>query len=122
MPGQTPEEIAAEARRKMDAADSEFEGRLKDLEERAHRATQKREQTTRQKEKEDRSSAEAAKGLGVGLTVAYAILGMPLAGLGVSWLIEKMGGPAGWQSGLIVLGSVMGVVFAIVFVNRVQGQ
>lgn len=121
MPDQTPEEIADEARRKIDEADAEFADRLKSLEERAAQSKSRRETQAKQKAKEDQSSAEAAKGLGVGLTVAYAILGMPLAGLGIGWLIEKMGGPAGWQSGLIVLGATLGVVFAIVFVNKVQG-
>lgn len=122
MPDQTPGEIAEEARRKIEEADVEFNARLKDLEERAHHAQNKRHQIERQKAKENKSSADAAKGLGVGLSVAYAILGMPIAGLGLGWLIEKMGGPAGWQSGLIIIGSVLGVVYAVWFVNRVQGQ
>ena len=120
MPDQTPEEIADEARRKIDEADAEFADRLKSLEDRAAQSKSRRETQAKQKAREDKSSAEAAKGLGVGLTVAYAILGMPLAGLGIGWLIEKMGGPAGWQSGLIVLGAVLGGVFAILVVNKTQ--
>lgn len=122
MPDQTPEQIANEARRKLDEADAEFAGKLKDLEERAAQSKSRRETQAKQKAKEDKSSAEAAKGLGVGLTVAYAILGMPIAGLGIGWLIEKMGGPAGWQSGLILVGAVVGVVFAILVVNKTQAQ
>ena len=38
----------------------------------------------------------------------------------VAKLIEKMGGPAGWQSGLILVGAVLGVVFAILVVNKTQ--
>ncbi len=59
-----------------------------------------------------------ARGIGVGLTVAYSIIGTPLFMYGVGMLIDSaVGTPATatlkWSSGLLMIGALIGVSFAI---------
>lgn len=119
-PRQTPEEIAEEARQKINQVDIEFDERLRELEKRAEASKQTRENKQFREAKSRASDAEAAKGLGVGMTAAYAIIGMPIFGLGVGWAIEKFGGRPGWQSGCILVGAFLGVGYAVWFLQKTQ--
>jgi F0F1-type ATP synthase assembly protein I len=56
---------------------------------------------------------ETARGLGVGLTIAYAILGMPLVMFGLGWLIDQAFKTTLWQSLLGLIGFFMGCGYAV---------
>jgi F0F1-type ATP synthase assembly protein I len=61
---------------------------------------------------------DAARGLGVGLAAAYAMVGLPLAGVAVGYLLDKPTGGTFWKAALTLLGAIVGIWFAAVQVNR----
>jgi uncharacterized membrane protein YeaQ/YmgE (transglycosylase-associated protein family) len=112
---------AAEARShalsEADAAEKELHEKLSQLEAKATRSRRSLERAHQRDEAGRPANVEAAQNLGIGLTIAYAIIGAPLAG----WLIgmvfdRKPNGPVG--AALTVFGAFAGVVYAIVVLNR----
>ena len=60
------------------------------------------------------------RGLGYGLTIAYALVGCMVAGFGVGWLIDRgTGGVTGQAMGGLV-GSLVGIGFAFYLMNKSQ--
>jgi F0F1-type ATP synthase assembly protein I len=106
-------EIADEARKKLDAIEDDFDSRFADLEARA-----KASKTTQQRREsrvaaEQKSDRESARGLGIGLSIAYTILGVPLGFFGIGYLIDKASGTTIWQNALGLTGCALGVGTAI---------
>ncbi|MBV6457626.1 MAG: hypothetical protein HONBIEJF_00741 [Fimbriimonadaceae bacterium] len=65
-----------------------------------------------------KQDAESYRGLGVGLTIAYTILGFPMIGIGIGWLIDR-NNPGGSAMGIgAILGSFIGVGAAIWMLSR----
>lgn len=98
--------------------DADFEERLRNLHARAEKA--KNVEQARQKAKEEFSKREmsGAKGAGVGLTVAYMIMGLPMLGAGIGWLVDRKLGTNTWIGFGTLIGAVMGVAGAILTINR----
>ncbi len=111
-PRKTTEEIAEEARQKLDSIQDDFDERLGELEKRATASKAKHERSKARVEAARASDRESAKGLGVGLSIAYVIIGMPLAGFGLGFLIDRQLGTTGWQGGLGLTASFIGVGYA----------
>jgi F0F1-type ATP synthase assembly protein I len=63
------------------------------------------------------SDGRAARGLGIGLAMAYTMVGLPLFGLVVGFLINKVV-PGPWIAVGVVGGFIAGVVFALYLSNR----
>lgn len=55
---------------------------------------------------------------GLGLSLAYTIIGTPMLGYGVGLLINKATGTQGWHIWLTLIGSVIGIGWTIMVVNR----
>ena len=112
----------ARAREKLEAIEDNFEGRLKDLEERSSEAKDRFEKRKKIEDQRIRSEGEAARGAGVGLSVAYTIIGLPLFGFGVGYAIDRfaMGGGTKWQSILGLVGAFVGVGMAVWMLQRPQ--
>jgi len=106
-----------EAVAKLNEIEDEFDARMRSLESKATAVREQREAQVRQEERKLKSDANAAKGLGVGLSVAYAIIGMPVLGYLIGWGIDgKPGGPNGnWT---VILGAILGFVGAAVLLKR----
>lgn len=102
------------------AIDAEFEAKLKSLEERAKNVHETRQAQKAQVQKTMKSDREAARGLGLGLSIAYTILGLPMAGYFIGWLIDRQTGNTTASGLLTVLGAFLGVFMAIYMVNRSQ--
>jgi len=65
-----------------------------------------------------KQDAESYRGLGVGLTIAYTILGFPMLGIGIGWLIDR-NNPGGSAMGIgAIVGSFVGVGAAVWMLNR----
>ena len=110
-------EVRARAEEEGTAAASDLDAKLRDLEERARQSRRGLERAHAQDEAAKPASVESAQGLGVGLTIAYGIIGTPLAGWLVGMAIDrKPNGPVG--AALTVIGAAAGVVWAIVVLNR----
>ncbi len=66
-------------------------------------------------------SPGTGQGLGKGLQIAYAILGVPLVGFGVGYFIDQAtGGGTMWRGVLTILGGAIAVWYAIVSGNSKQ--
>ena len=63
------------------------------------------------------SDGRAARGLGIGLAMAYTVLGLPLFGLVVGYLLNRVV-PGPWIPIGVVVGFIAGVVFAVFLSNR----
>lgn len=61
-------------------------------------------------------------GLGVGLSIAYSIIGFPLLGYGAGYLLQRWTGSAIWPSTLAMSGMVLGVVVAVFMLSRTQNK
>lgn len=112
----------ARAREKLEAIEDNFEGRLKDLEDRSADARDRFEKKKKIEDQRIRSEGEAARGAGVGLSVAYTILGLPLFGFGVGYLVDRfaIGKGTQWQSILGLIGAFVGVGMAVWMLQRPQ--
>jgi F0F1-type ATP synthase assembly protein I len=124
--GEEQIELAAEARREataaMNQADDDAEDRLDDL---ANRARDARRRVEKDKAKADKGSLvgdrESARGLGVGLTVAYALMGAPLVGWLIGIGIDRAAGrETGFMPWLVILFSIAGLVFTVVTLQKHQ--
>lgn len=114
------EQTAKEAREELGQIQDDFEDKLKALEKRATEAKRQHEKTKARVEAQRADDGKAAKGLGIGLTVAYAIIGTPLVGFGAGWALDQTLGTRGWQSGLGLLGAFLGVGYAVFVLNKFQ--
>lgn len=119
MDSDRPAEIADEARRQMDEVAREFEERLSRLESRSQVARRRHEQRKERLAEARARDKESYRGLGLGMTIAYAIIGAPLAGFFVGWGLDAlMGGGTLARAFLTLAGAVAGVTFAVVVLNR----
>ncbi len=114
------DETPAIDRAKQEAAkiDAEFEGRLKDLEHRANQAQSVRKNRSRELERKLSSDRDAARGLGIGISIAYTIIGLPLFGAGVGWLVDNRLGVDFWKGIGVLLGAIAGIMMAFYKINR----
>lgn len=108
------ESIAGAARPEPEAG---LEEKLQDVERRA-RAARKTKTTRLQPGDSGRQAEfESAQGLGVGVSAAYAILGLPLLGFLIGKAVDGPGSTQ-WQSWLAVAGIGLGIAFALFQLGR----
>lgn len=98
--------------------DAEFEDRLQKLHDRAESMKSKRDAVEAERTRHTVAEQASARGLGVGLSVAYAIIGLPLLCAGIGWLIDRS---AGGNTGK-ALGAVIGLAIGIVVAIRLLGH
>ncbi|MGV3615791.1 MAG: hypothetical protein ACO1SV_10700 [Fimbriimonas sp.] len=100
----------------------DFDERLRDLEARAEAAKQRRQGKASAEQRKIEREADSNRGLGVGLTVAYAIIGVPLFGILVGWLVDRSMGTDLFKGLGALLGSIVGVAGAVFILNRYQNR
>lgn len=100
----------------------DFDDRLRDLEARAQAAKDRRETKARTEARRIASDAESHRGLGIGLTVAYAIIGVPLFGILVGYALDSAAGTNVYKGLGALLGSILGIAGAVIILNRQQNQ
>lgn len=96
----------------------EYDERLRALHERTDSAKMAREAQAQEMDRRRTSDQESYKGLGTGLQIAYAIIGMPLFGFGIGWLLDRSLNGNAWKPMLTLLGAVVGIGYAIWSLNR----
>ncbi|MDR3691244.1 MAG: hypothetical protein P4L46_17825 [Fimbriimonas sp.] len=99
----------------MDARLANFESRLK-------RAKNSYQTQYNKEPKQLAQRRDEAHGLGIGLNVAYTIIGMPLLGASVGWGLDRLTGLHVWTALLCISGATLGVVIAILTVNKENRQ
>lgn len=106
------------AREEAAKIDEEFGERLKALEEKAKAVKEVRDNQNREKTRKLESDRETAKGLGLGLSIAYTIIGLPILGAVIGWFLDsRMGGQTFTSLGVLI-GSVLGIVAAVFMISR----
>jgi F0F1-type ATP synthase assembly protein I len=96
----------------------DFDEKLRVLEEKAQAMKDRRETIKAQEEKAIKSSQTDTQGLGLGLTIAYAILGVPLFGGLLGYGLTKWTGNGLWTVICGLGGMVGGVGFAVFLINK----
>lgn len=110
------------AKAEADKIDDEFAARLQALEDKARKQKLIRENTARETQRRQNSDASGTRGLGIGLSVAYTIIGMPLFGVAVGWFLDERSGTLIYRNLGVLIGSVLGIVGAIVILSRANRQ
>lgn len=113
---------SVEAKAKGDKIDDEFGERLRALENKARTHKLIRDNRNQETERKQLSDGESARGLGVGLSVAYTIIGLPLAGVVIGWLVDQRLGTQTFRSLGVLLGSVFGIAAALLILSRSNRQ
>jgi F0F1-type ATP synthase assembly protein I len=96
----------------------EFESKLSALDEKIDRMRSARQKEERQVESSRVTDRADARGLGVGLSIAYAIIGLPLLGAGLGYLADRATDSNVWSGLGAVAGAVVGIVHAILMLNK----
>lgn len=111
-------EAKERAKRELDQVERDFEDRLNTTEAKFDDAKARYEAGKAKADKEAASSGESSRGLGFGLTIAYAIIGAPLVGYGIGYLIDQSTGASAYASALCLVGAFAGIAFAVVVLNK----
>lgn len=90
---------------------------LRDLETRASKARTVHQKAKGGEPSRIESDRRASKGLGIGLAMAYTMIGLPLVGALVGFLLNRVF-PGPWIAVGVVVGFVAGVAFALFLGNR----
>ena len=56
--------------------------------------------------------------MGMGISLAYTIIGAPIVGYGLGILINKLTHTQGWEIWLTLGGSILGIVWVVMVTNR----
>jgi len=105
--------VGKAAREAAQEQERTLQDRLASIERRGNAAIEKRMAEERKIEAGSFSSGGLGKSTGIGLSVAYALLGLPLVGYGLGWLVDR-----GTQSNVFQLvgfcvGGAAGIWFSV---------
>ncbi len=105
---------------KQEAAkiDAEFEEKLRALEAKAQDRQSIRENQQREIKRKMTGDRDSAKGLGVGLSIAYTIIGLPLVGVVIGWFLDERSGTQVFKGIGVLVGSVLGIVATVIMLSR----
>ena len=98
--------------------DEEFDERMRTLDQKVAEQKAIRENVKKQEARKTELDRDSTRGLGIGLNVAYALIGLPLVGAGLGWFLDKQTGASFW-TGLCVVG---GLIFAIAYTVLLMNQ
>lgn len=114
-----PEERAEEPQdAPSDPVLDELDARLARLQQRAREARADHEEKKRGKRS---SLGESAHGVGYGLTIAYTILGVPMLGALIGWLLDQRTGAGQFYTGLgVIVGSVLALLAVAIQISRFE--
>ena len=94
-----------------------FDEHLDSLEGKAMKARGAHQRTQNAEPSKIDGDRRASKGLGIGLAMAYTMIGLPLLGIVLGFLLNKVL-PGPWIAVGVVGGFVAGVAFALYLGNR----
>jgi F0F1-type ATP synthase assembly protein I len=97
---------------------SELDQRFERLQQQVGSVRERQETERQETARRRRLESSDAKSMGLGLSAAYAIIGMPLLGAGVGWLVDSAMGTVIWKGMLCLLGAIVGIWFAISAASR----
>jgi hypothetical protein len=118
---QQTEEAAKRARAQAEALTKDAEERLAAIDRRVKSA--KSSYNKAKTNPEDHGSSlggSSARGLAFGLAIATSIIGLPIGGFAIGWLIELQGGDPQWKLWLGGGGAVLGIAHGAWLASKVQ--
>lgn len=98
--------------------EAEFAERLEKLEDRAAEVRKNREIEDARRFESHANDRADSRGLGIGLMIAYAIIGTPLLMAGIGYLIDVNQKTEFYKGMGALAGAVIGIVYAITVLNR----
>jgi F0F1-type ATP synthase assembly protein I len=107
-------------RAKAAGFDADLETDLQRVESKAAEAKAAQEAARQDREKKGISDGDSARGLGVGLSIAYTIIGVPLLGVLIGWIADSSMGTTNWKGIGMLVGVVVGMALAFVLLNRTK--
>jgi len=110
------------ARQEADKIDDDFEARLKSLEDRAKSQKLVRDNKEREVQRKQNAERDSARGLGIGLSIAYTIIGMPILGLIIGYILDGGNTSQTYKSIGVLAGAVLGIVMTFVILARANRQ
>ena len=113
--------ISEEHRQKL-TSDEEFEARMAALHDKENRIQSIREAATRIEKRKQVSDGKVAVGMGMGLSIAYTIIGCPLVGFGIGYLLDMQAGTTTMRSYAAMVGIVVGMGVACVRIQKTNRQ
>lgn len=102
--------------------DPQVEETLKRLESVAAQARTRKNVGLHNETNQRKQDREAAMGAGLGMSVAFSIIGLPLFGLLIGKLIDGGSGRTTWANALVLVGAGVGVAFAVYQLNRYSNR
>jgi F0F1-type ATP synthase assembly protein I len=84
----------------------------------AWKSKEKYDAQKRETEKRQRGEQDSARGAGVGLSIAYTIIGVPMFFILVGWFMDAKLKTETYRGLGALIGSVLGIVVAIAQINR----
>lgn len=102
--------------------DAEFEERLRKLHDKADRAKSTREGEKREKARNHAAELSSSKGLGVGLSIAYTITGLPLLGAVIGYFLDQAFNTHQWVGICVLIGAAGGLVMAFLMMKGADQQ
>jgi hypothetical protein len=110
---------------KADEPDNEFDAKLKEIEAKAKSLRNRGAfpdppdwNYKRRKRKDDGDDGSNARGLGIGISAAYALVGCMFGGFGVGYLIDRATGGEIAQPIGATIGVMIGVASTFILINR----
>lgn len=109
-------EIAQSAREKMAAINRDFDGKVTEIGDRVKAARDRAKQFEPEANNIAGMTPEDARGMGHGLTIGYAVIGMPIGMYVIGLVVERFATPLPggwtWSGGLAIIGGCLGIAFA----------
>lgn len=97
----------------------ELEAQIRDIEDRAAKARAAKEAHDSKAEGTAAFTPETGRDLGAGMSVAYAIIILPLCGYGLGWLGDRaVGGGSLFQLLGVLTGCIIAIWYAVKLTNR----
>ena len=98
--------------------DQEFHERMRLVQEKAAGMKTIRDNAIKEESRKNKSEQESARGLGIGLHVAYALIGLPLMGAAVGWFLDSRLGVEMWKGIGVVAGLAIAIAYTVMMMNR----
>lgn len=114
----SPPESSQTAKVGLPDEDPEFADRFNKLNERVDSYRTKKATAAHQEGKRLKSEQESSRGMGLGLSIAYTIIGLPVVMALIGWLIDQKLQTTFWKGSLAFLGMIIGVFYAVTVLNK----
>ena len=102
-----------------EAEHDEYLSKLADVDAKLKQARQSQENTKPKHESLTGSlDQKSSVAMGMGLSMAYTIIGSPIVGYGIGLLVNKVTGTQGWQIWLTLIGFVIGLGYVVIVQKR----